>query len=99
VGAALFKNNASGQTGSARVLGAGVARTLPAGAGITGSGGDLSISVGPFEYNVSTGEGPNLKPNYSIGAALGLGVRISFNPDKFSPISQANEQCRRAGGR
>jgi hypothetical protein len=108
VGFSIYKNPSSGEQGTEMGLSLGLAgvqvdRPTNPGGSITGGAEppQVKVSFVGFEKNLSTGEKASFKPAGNllrIGGALGVGLELSFNPDKFSEISRANAACRAQGG-
>ncbi len=102
IGGSIFKNQTTGETGGQITADLGLIGGKISRAGM-GSGGspEFSGSLVGFEKNLSTGitKFSPSKEFLRIGGALGVGLEISFNPDTFKAIAEANDRCRAAGGR
>jgi len=108
VGASLYKNFSSGQTGGSAdftlgLVGAKLDNKTPQGGNLGGTteGNQFVVNAFGFEKNFTTREPAAFKPSSSLGRfglQLGIGFEVSFNPDKFNAISRANNACRAQGG-
>jgi RHS repeat-associated protein len=108
VGASLYKNFSSGETGGSAdltlgLVGAKLDNKTPQGGNLGGTteGNQFVVNAFGFEKNFTTGEPAAFKPSSSLGRfglQLGIGFEVSFNPDKFNAISRANDACRAQGG-
>jgi hypothetical protein len=86
LGGAFFKNITTGETGASLTAKIGVGYTVssvnPPGVrlGTPGVQPTHTVSAGPFQHNLSTGENST---SVSFGAAVGIGAEANFNAKKY----------------
>jgi hypothetical protein len=108
LGASLYKNLVTGETGATADINAGFVSAqldnpTPQGGSLGGTteGTQVKTSFLGFQKNLTTGEPIAFAPTKNFlrfGLQLGVGFELSFNSDKFNAISQANAACRAQGG-
>jgi hypothetical protein len=106
VGASLYKNFSTGDTGgkieaNAGLVSAQIDNPTPEGGSLGGGseGTQTSFSFLGLQYNYTTGDlrfAPS--KSFAFGAQVLAGGEISFNSDKFTQQSRANDACRAQGG-
>jgi RHS repeat-associated protein len=108
LGASLYKNFSTGDTGgvadaSAGVVGFQLDNPTPQGGNLGGTteGSQLKFSALGFQKNLTTGAPTTFSPSKNIfrfGIQVGVGLELGFNSDKFNDISRQNDACRAQGG-
>ena len=108
LGASLYKNLSTGDTGGTADVNVGlvslqVDNPTPQGGNLGGTteGNQVKFSFLGFQKNLTTGEPWSFSPSKSslrFGLQLGVGFEIGFNSDKFNELSRQNAACRAQGG-